>query len=177
MRRASSPWQTSFLPISAADAALACFGESEPGHSARGFLRSCPGSRIIDRRSFTWIWRNNKIFSDTIQNFTVNPYRRVDLVAQLDHSVDPAAATQLLKTALARIPNVLTDPRPDVELLTFTMAGPVLAVRPYCHNDHYWQVYFDTNRAIHDTFAGAGYPAPEQHFAMRTPIAMAAKAV
>jgi small conductance mechanosensitive channel len=119
---------------------------------------------------------NNKIFSDTIQNFTVNPYRRVDLVAQLDHSVDPAAAMQLLKSALAKIPNVATEPQPEVELLTFTMAGPVLAVRPYCHNDHYWQVYFDTNRAIHDTFAGAGYPAPEQHFALRTPIAIAAKA-
>jgi len=111
---------------------------------------------------------NNKIFSDTIQNFTANPYRRVDLVAQLDGSVDPGAATNLLKAALAKIPNVNTTPAPDVELLTFTMAGPVLAVRPYCHNDHYWQVYFDTNRAIRDTFAGAGYPSPEQHFAVRT---------
>ena len=27
---------------------------------------------------------NNTIFADTIQNFTTNPYRRVDLVAQLD---------------------------------------------------------------------------------------------
>jgi hypothetical protein len=24
----------------------------------------------------------------------------------------------------------------------------VLAVRPYCHTDHYWQVYFDTNRSF-----------------------------
>ena len=34
----------------------------------------------------------------------------------------------------------------DVEILEFTLVGPVLAVRPYCHNDNYWQVYFDTNR-------------------------------
>jgi small conductance mechanosensitive channel len=114
---------------------------------------------------------NNKIFSDTIQNFSTNPYRRVDLVAQLDSSVDPVAAMVLLKAALAKIPNVITDPAPDVQILTFTMAGPVLAVRPSCHNDHYWQVYFDTNRAIRDTCAGAGYPAPEQHFALRTAAA------
>ena len=30
---------------------------------------------------------NNKIFSDNIQNFSTNPYRRVNLVAQLAHSV------------------------------------------------------------------------------------------
>src|SRR4029453_1124566 len=31
---------------------------------------------------------NNKIVSDTIQNFSANPYRRVDLTAQLAHGVD-----------------------------------------------------------------------------------------
>src|SRR5215831_6271806 len=32
---------------------------------------------------------NNKIFSDTIQNFTVNPFRRVELTAQISGSADP----------------------------------------------------------------------------------------
>jgi small conductance mechanosensitive channel len=36
----------------------------------------------------------------------------------------------------------------------------VLAVRPYCHNEHYWQVYFDTNRTIKDSLGEAGFPAP-----------------
>ena len=91
---------------------------------------------------------NNKIFLDTIQNFSANPYRRVDLKAQLNHSVDHNRATQLLKERLAKIPNVKTDPAPDVEILEFNLAGPVLAVRPYCHMDHYWQDYFDTNRVF-----------------------------
>ena len=30
-------------------------------------------------------------------------------------------------------------------MLTFNLAGPVLAVRPFCNNKDYWQVYFDTN--------------------------------
>ena len=45
----------------------------------------------------------------------------------------------------------------------------VLAVRPYCHTDHYWQVYFDTNKIIRETFGAAGYPVPEQHFVVRNP--------
>jgi small conductance mechanosensitive channel len=110
---------------------------------------------------------NNKLFSDNIQNFSINPYRRVDLVAQLDHRVEPAQAVAVLRPRLAAIPNVVTSPAPDVEILTFTAMGPVLAVRPYCSNAHYWQVYFDTNRIIRESFGAAGFPAPEQHFAVR----------
>jgi len=36
----------------------------------------------------------------------------------------------------------------------------VLAVRPFCHTDHYWQVYFDGNRVIREALAEAGFPAP-----------------
>ena len=114
---------------------------------------------------------NNKIFADTIQNFSVNPYRRVDLKAQLNHSVDHNTAIRLLKERLAKIPNVKADPAPDVEILEFNLAGPVLAVRPYCHTDHYWQVYFDTNRAIRESFGAAGFPVPEQHLVLRNGVA------
>jgi small conductance mechanosensitive channel len=110
---------------------------------------------------------NTKIFADNIKNYSTNPYRRVELVAQLAHSVDPADAAARLKSVLARVPNVLAAPEPDVEILTFNERGPVLAVRPYCNNTHYWQVYFDTNEAIRSTFAGAAYPVPEAHFVHR----------
>jgi len=116
---------------------------------------------------------NNKIFSDTIQNFSSHPYRRVDRTAQLNHSVDHNAAIRLLKERLAKIPNIMADPPPDVEILDFNLAGPVLAVRPYCHTDHYWQVYFDTNRAIREAFGAAGFPVPEQHVVLRNGISSA----
>jgi len=113
---------------------------------------------------------NNRIFSDNIQNFSVNPYRRVDLVAQLDNGADHATAIRLLKERLSRIPNVKKEPVPDVEILQFTPLGPVLAVRPYCDNAHYWQVYFDTNRTIRDSFGEAGLPVPEQHVFVRSHV-------
>jgi small conductance mechanosensitive channel len=111
---------------------------------------------------------NNKIFSDTIQNFSSNPYRRVDLKAQLAHSVDHNEAIKLLKERVGKIPNVLPNPAADVEILEFNFNGPVLAVRPYCHTDQYWQVYFDTNKVIRESFGSAGFPVPEQHFVIRS---------
>ena len=107
---------------------------------------------------------NNSIFSDTIQNYSANPYRRVDRTAQLAHGVDVKDAIGRLKAAIGKIPNIMATPAPDVEVVEFTPMGPVLAVRPYTHTAHYWQVYFDTNRAIIDTFGSAGYPVPETHY-------------
>jgi small conductance mechanosensitive channel len=106
---------------------------------------------------------NTKIFGDTIQNYTTNPYRRVELKAQLASSVDVNDAMKRLRERLTKIPNVTKDPAPSVELLEFTNYGPVLAVRPFCHNDHYWDVYFAANEAIVEVCSQAGYPVPETH--------------
>ncbi len=113
---------------------------------------------------------NNKIFSDTIQNFSANPYRRVDLTATINHAVDHHDAIRILKSGLATIPNVLATPAPDVDVLQFTPAGPVLCVRPYCTNAHYWQVYFDTNRLIREAFGEAHFPAPVPAYALSGPV-------
>jgi len=114
---------------------------------------------------------NNKIFSETILNFSANPYRRVELVAQLNHSVDHNDAIGRLRERIAKIANVEKDPAPEVFILEFNLAGPVLCVRPYTNNDHYWQVFFDTNAAIKEEFGAAGYPVPEKHFQIQNKAA------
>jgi small conductance mechanosensitive channel len=103
---------------------------------------------------------NNKVFTDTIQNYSANAYRRVDLTATIDNSVSHQLAIDLLRQRLAEIPHVMTAPAPEVDLLQLTQAGPVLCVRPYCAVAHYGQVLFDTNRMIRETFTAAGFPAP-----------------
>lgn len=124
---------------------------------------------VINTPDNIWtIVGNNKVLSDTIQNFSTNPHRRVELVAQLHHAADHQRAIAMLKDRMARIPNVMRDPAPEVEILQFTPAGPLLAVRPYTHNATYWQVYFDTNRLIREAFGEAGFPVPEQYVFVRS---------
>jgi small conductance mechanosensitive channel len=103
---------------------------------------------------------NNKVFSDNIQNFSANPYRRVDLTVTINNAVDHHRAINVLQDRLKAIPNVLASPAPVVDVLQFTPAGPMLCVRPYCTNANYWQVYFDTNRTVREAFGEAGFPAP-----------------
>lgn len=106
---------------------------------------------------------NNKVFSDNIVNYSTNAVRRVDLKAQIANGVDPKDAIARLSARIAAIPNVAKSPALTVEILEFNAAGTVLAVRPYTANKDYWQVYFDTNKAIQEVGAEAGYPVPAPH--------------
>jgi small conductance mechanosensitive channel len=120
---------------------------------------------------------NSKILSESIQNFSANPYRRVDLVAQLAHSVNVDDAIRRLRARLALIPHVKADPAPVVEILDSTPAGPVLAIRPFAANEHYWDVFFATSRAVREEFGLAGYPTPASHQVVHSaPPPMAAAA-
>jgi small conductance mechanosensitive channel len=119
---------------------------------------------------------NNRIFSDTIYNYSANGYRRVDLTAAIDNSVDHMQAIQLLRRRVLVIPHVLSSPPPEIDVLQFTPNGPVLCVRPFCSNQHYGQVFFDTNRAIRETFLDAGFRAPTPHVEVHGQIADLAQA-
>jgi small conductance mechanosensitive channel len=110
---------------------------------------------------------NGKLFGDTLKNFSSHSYRRVELVAQLDNSADVGRAIELLKQGVAGVVNQFPGKPADVEVLEFSERGPRLAVRPFTHTDHYWQVYFDTNRVIAEVLGRNGFPVP------RIPVQMA----
>ncbi len=112
---------------------------------------------------------NSKILAESIQNFTANPYRRVDVVAQLAHDVDIDDAIRRLRVRVALIPNVLAQPEPVIAVLEGTASGPVLAVRPFTANTNYWDVFFATSRVIREEYSLAGYPTPASHQIIHNP--------
>ena len=118
------------------------------------------GTTLVTPDNVMTLVGNGKVFGDTVQNFSALPLRRVERTAQLAGSVDPIEAIARFKAAVAQIPNVSTTSPPEVNLLDMNLNGPVIAVRPYTHTSHYWQVYFDTNEAIVRTCKEAGWPAP-----------------
>ena len=118
------------------------------------------GTTIIQPDNVLTLVGNGKVFGDTVMNYTARASRRVERTAQLAGGVDVTDAIARFKAAVAAIPNVMTDPAPEVNLLDMNLVGPIIAVRPYCNNDHYWQVYFDANEAIVRVCKEAGWPAP-----------------
>ena len=118
------------------------------------------GTTIVTPDNVMTLIGNGKIFGDTIQTFSVLPVRRVERVAQLANGVDALDAIARFRAAVELIPNVSKEMPPEVNLLDFKLEGPQIAVRPYTHTDHYWQVYFDTNEAIVKVCKEAGWPVP-----------------
>lgn len=126
------------------------------------------GTTLVTPDNVYTLVGNGKVFGDTVMNYSARPCRRVERTAQLAGSVDALDAITRLKVAVAAIPNVVLSPAPEVNLLDINLVGTVIAVRPYCHTDHYWQVYFDTNEAIVRVAKEAGWPAPTPTQIMKT---------
>ena len=78
----------------------------------------------------------------------------------------------LISLLLSAVQCVLAKQKIEPTVLRF--AGPVLAVRPYRHNDNYWQVYFDTNMVIRAVLGEAAFPGPVYPLAVHQTKAMAA---
>jgi small conductance mechanosensitive channel len=126
------------------------------------------GTTLITPDNVMTLVGNGKVFGDTVMNYSARPSRRVERTAQLAGGVDPLDAIARFKAELAKIPNVLQSPAPEVSLLDINLVGTVIAVRPYCHTDHYWQVYFDTNEMMVRVGKEAGWPAPTPTQIMKT---------
>lgn len=67
----------------------------------------------------------------------------------------------MIEQDISRYQDLIVTTATDVglKILDFTLVEPVLAVRPYCHNDNCRQVYFDTSEMRgfgRDKVPGAG---------------------
>jgi small conductance mechanosensitive channel len=115
---------------------------------------------------------NNKLFSDIIINYNVQPTRRVDLRCQIAYGVDPTEAIERLTERVTAINNALSTPAPSVVILEFNALGTLLAVRLFAPTPAFGQVYNDTNRVIAATCAEAGWPAPASYQVSVSPAAV-----
>ncbi len=99
---------------------------------------------------------NNMLFTGVIQNFSANPYRRVQISAQIAHDADHQKAIAALEQMARQLPNVLADPAPSAIIGELRAGGPLLTLAMFCNNAHYWQVFHDGNRLVRETLAQAG---------------------
>lgn len=106
------------------------------------------GTTIATADNVLTIVPNNKVFGETIQNYSAMPYRRVDVQIKIGFKHDPLMTCSQLKTRISHIANVLSTPDIMVDVVKLEETGMVLAVRPCCPPEHYEQVQLDTNRVV-----------------------------
>jgi hypothetical protein len=87
------------------------------------------GTTIITPDNVTTIVGNNKIFSDTISNYSALPVRRVELTAKIANGVDPIDAANRLREAVVKIPNVVESCCVCVRMRTTATTGRCTSIR------------------------------------------------
>ena len=105
---------------------------------------------------------NNKLFADNIVNLSHNPYSRIEVRAQLANNVNPFEVAARIRELVAQIPNVLSEPAPEVGVLEYNAAGTLLYVRPYVRSGEQEAVTGAAFRVIAEATAGLPVPAPFQ---------------
>lgn len=96
-----------------------------------------PGNRLV-------ILPNGTLSNGSIKNLTAKGQVRVDLVLGISYGSDIKKARDILLDVMRSQDQVLKDPEPFVGVLELADSSVNLAVRPWCHPDDYWDVYFKT---------------------------------
>lgn len=103
---------------------------------------------LIDPQSKRVIIPNGAISNDALINYSAEGQIRVDLTIGIAYNADIDLAKSVLMDVLTSHDKVMTDPAPFVGVSEMADSSVNLAVRPHCHPDHYWDVYFDVNEAM-----------------------------
>ena len=97
---------------------------------------SSPESRTI-------ILPNGPLANNDLVNFTTEGKLRVDLEFGINYGDSIEKAKKVLLTLMEKHPKVLEDPAPFGGVTSLGDSSVNLAVRPHCHPEDYWEVYFD----------------------------------
>lgn len=112
---------------------------------------------------------NGKIWGSTIQNFSDQPNRRVDVPVGVSYEADLDRAQETMVKALRAVPGVLSDPIPAAYLKGFGASSVDFELRCHCAPADYWTVREQMIRACKKALdqARIAIPAPQLavHFA------------
>ena len=91
---------------------------------------------------------NGTTSNGSIINYSVEGKIRVDLCVGIAYDENISKAKTVLMEVMNKHDKVIQDPAPFVGVLELADSSVNLAVRPHCHPDHYWDVFFDVNEAM-----------------------------
>jgi small conductance mechanosensitive channel len=100
----------------------------------------------------TLIIPNSKITSDVVTNFSKKGLIRLELYVSMPYDESFPKVKKIISEVLKATPNVLKDPSPEIGIENFDSHSLQIAVKPYVHPNHYWEVTFNTYEGIKNAF-------------------------
>ena len=101
--------------------------------------------------------------SNAITNYSIQETRRAEWVFGVDYGEDFEKVKAVLQRIIDADPRILKDPAPMIALGALSASSVDIKVRAWAKTADYWDVYFDMNKIVYDTFnkEGIGFPFPQ----------------
>ena len=106
---------------------------------------------------------NGDLTSAAVKNYSREQNRRVDLTFSASYGAPTEAVKKAIEEAIAMDSRILPDPAPFVRLLSYDASSIKYVVRVWVKNADYWDVYFNLNEHVRDTFANNGIAMSYEH--------------
>ena len=106
---------------------------------------------------------NGDLTSAAVKNYSREQNRRVDLTFSASYDAPTEAVKKAIEEAIAMDSRILPDPAPFVRLLSYDASSIKYVVRVWVKNADYWDVYFNLNEHVRDTFANNGIAMSYEH--------------
>ena len=106
---------------------------------------------------------NGALSSNAITNYSKQDMRRAEWVFGVEYGEDYEKVKAVLERIIAADERILTTPVPFIGLGALSASSVDIKVRVWTKTENYWDVYFDMNKIVYDTFnkEGIGFPFPQ----------------
>lgn len=106
---------------------------------------------------------NGSLSSNAITNYNKQETRRAEWVFGVEYGEDFEKVREVLQRIIDADDRILKDPAPMIVLGALSASSVDIKVRVWTKSADYWNVYFDMNKIVYDTFnkEGIGFPFPQ----------------
>lgn len=115
---------------------------------------------LTDLDNKTIIIPNGGLSTNSMVNYSTEPTRRVDISVGIAYGENVENARKVLVELAKTDKRVLKDPAPFIGVSELADSSVNLTYRLWVKADDYWDVFFDMNEKVYDTFNKSGIQIP-----------------
>ena len=106
---------------------------------------------------------NSDVTSASVYNYNREPKRRVDMYFSAAYDEPTEKVKAAILEAIQQDSRIFSDPAPFVRLFEYKGSSISYVVRVWCNNADYWDVYFDLNENVRESFQRNGVAMSYEH--------------
>ncbi|MGL4252563.1 MAG: mechanosensitive ion channel family protein [Fusobacteriaceae bacterium] len=119
-------------------------------------------TELITPDNKTIIVPNGQLANNAIINFSKNPERRLDLVFSVSYDTPINKVMDILSDISKEELRIIQKPENRIGVFKHSASSIDFAFRVWVKREDYWDIYFDLNRKVKETFDANGIEIPYQ---------------